>query len=183
MSRRARSVVLGAWLTLVWTALWGDARPPTMVAGAVVAALVIALSGPAPPAPEPLRVRPLAVLRLGGWFAVKLVEANLLVSREVVTPSNAIREAVVAVRLHTASEGLVTLVANMISLTPGTLVLEIEHTEPQPVLYVHVLHLKTVAAARADVHDLECRVMRAFGAADVLEAAERARVGAQEVAR
>jgi hypothetical protein len=55
---------------------------------------------------------------------------------------------------------MITLLANAVSLTPGTVTLEA--TEDPPTLYIHVLHLKTVEAVRADVRNLEGLAIAAF---------------------
>jgi multicomponent Na+:H+ antiporter subunit E len=66
----------------------------------------------------------------------------------------------VAAPLRTRSSGLITLIASSISLTPGTLTLEIR-TDP-PTLYVHILHLRTIDETREDIRHLEDLVLAAF---------------------
>jgi multicomponent Na+:H+ antiporter subunit E len=68
---------------------------------------------------------------------------------------------------------LVTFVANTISLTPGSLVLEVRG-DPA-VLYVHVLGLRGMEteAVRRDVQRLEVAVVRALGSADAVAALDR----------
>jgi hypothetical protein len=53
------------------------------------------------------------------------------------------------------------MVANSISLTPGTLTIDVG--EDAKVLYVHVLHLRGVEQVRRDVHRLELLAIKAFG--------------------
>jgi multicomponent Na+:H+ antiporter subunit E len=65
---------------------------------------------------------------------------------------------------------VVTLVANAVSLTPGTLTLELDR--PGNILYVHVLHLRDLESVRRDVRSLEALVVRAFGDADSLASLE-----------
>lgn len=163
---RARPLLL-LWLTGVWVALWGD---PTLanVAGGALVALAVTILLPATgdrgrATAEGARIHPLAALHFAGWFAWKLVEANVVVGWEVLTPRNRINEGVVAVPLHGCSDGLTTLVASCVSLTPGTLVLDVDR-DPL-VLYVHVLHLRTIDDVRAEVHTLEHLAIRAFGTA------------------
>jgi multicomponent Na+:H+ antiporter subunit E len=57
-------------------------------------------------------------------------------------------------------------VADAVSLTPGTLTLEVQR-EPL-ILYVHVLHLRSVEDVRRDVRRLELDAVRAFGSAEAL---------------
>ena len=52
------------------------------------------------------------------------------------------------------------MIASSISLPPGTLTLEIR--EDPPILYVHILHLRTIDETRADIRHLEDLVLAAF---------------------
>lgn len=155
-----RRLVLAAALAVIWAALWEDARPTTWVVGFVVGLGVVA-AFPSGRGGGAHRVRPLAALRLLVTFSWKLVEASAIVSWAVLNPRSRIVEGVVAVPLRGASDGLTTLVANAISLTPGTLTLEVRR-DPT-VLYVHVLHLREPDAVRREVAELEALAIRAFG--------------------
>jgi multicomponent Na+:H+ antiporter subunit E len=149
-----------AWLIAVWLFLWGEITVGNLVGGSLVAAFVLYLfkvdrmlaTG---------TVRPLAALHFMFYFLVKLVEASLVVAWEVVTPRNRINEGIVAVPLAGVSDLLTTMVANSISLTPGTLTIDVG--EDAKVLYVHVLHLRGVEQVRRDVHRLELLAIKAFG--------------------
>lgn len=159
---------MALWLVFVWVALWGDLSVANVVAGAMVAVVLLALFPDAGPR-RGFTIRPLPTLAFLGYFTVKLIEANAVVAWEVLTPSNAgVREGIVAVPVTGASDAVVTMLANAISLTPGTLTLDV-HRDPT-VLFVHVLHLKSVEATRAEVHRLETLVLRAFGDHEALAA-------------
>ena len=154
------------WLIAVWLFLWGEVTVGNLVGGSLVAAVVLYLFRP-----ERVVVggafRPLAALRFLVYFLVKLVEASLVVAWEVVTPRNRINEGIVAVPLAGVSDLLTTMVANSISLTPGTLTIEVG--EDAKVLYVHVLHLRDVEQVRSDVHRLELLAIKAFGSDEAVD--------------
>lgn len=156
--RRLGTIV---WLTILWVLLWRDVSVANVASGVVVAVLVELAQPGRRERTDQHVVRPLALLSFIGYFAVKLVESNLVLAREVVTPTNQIRTGVIAVPLHPCSELVVTLVANAVSLTPGTLTLEVRQLET-PTLYVHVLHLHDVERAREDVKELARRAAAAF---------------------
>lgn len=149
---RRRAAVAVAWGVVVWCALWGDVSMPNVLWGAVATTATLWLV-PIADRPGELAIRPGAALRFVAWFAWALVRASAVVAWEVVTPTNDINEGIVAVPLSTDAPGLVTLIANTISLTPGTLTIEVG-SEP-PTLYVHVLHLRDLEDVRADVLHLE----------------------------
>ena len=158
-----RSPLHVLWLLAVWLALWGTLSVANVVSGLVVALLVVRFLCPAAPAGTG-RVRPVATARLLAYFAVKLVEANVIVAWEVLTPRNRIVEGIVAVPLRTSSDVLLTVIADAITLTPGTLTVHV-HREPA-VVYVHVLHLEAAEKVRAEVQHLEDLVLAAFGPSD-----------------
>lgn len=162
MSRRRiplGALVVLAWSTVVWTALWAELTMTNVLWGVVVGALTL-LVVPLPGHERQVRVRPVALLRFVAYFLWQLVRASAIVAWEVVTPRNRIHEGIVAAPLRTSSAGVITLIANAVSLTPGTLTLEVE--QDPPVLYVHILHLRTIDEVREDIRRLEDRALAAF---------------------
>ena len=165
-------VAFAAWLVVVWVALWGDLTWGNIVGGGLVAATLLTIFPSAGPRGD-LVFRPLAALRFLAYFTYKLVEANAVVAWEVITPNNdSVHEGIVAVAVTGASEGVVTLLANAISLTPGTLTLEVRNDPPM--LFVHVLHLRSIERTRDEVHKLETLALRAFAQPAALKAHEEA---------
>lgn len=169
--RAPRELAMVGWLLAVWLFLWEDLSFANVLAGLALGSLLVVLF-PMRPRGIPGAFRPLAAARFAGFFAWKLVEASMIVAWEVMTPQNRINEGIVAVPIRGVSETLTTLVANAISLTPGTLTLEVRHQPP--VLYVHVLHLEDIDAVRHDVQYLEVLAIRAFGSSAAIAAAEAA---------
>ena len=155
-----RHVVVILWSTVAWVFLWGDLTFANVLWGAVLGALTVVIL-PIQHRQHRLPVRPVAALRFLGVFAWELVKANAVVAWEIVTPGSRINQGIVAIPLRTHSPGLMTLIGNAVSLTPGTLTLE-TRLDP-PTLYVHVLHLRDVEDVRADVHRFERLAMAAFG--------------------
>jgi multicomponent Na+:H+ antiporter subunit E len=158
------------WLTAVWVALWGSLTAANVLGGLLLAAVLLALplsGGDAAAGPAGL-LRPGALLRFVGAFAVDLVRASLEVVALVLRPRVQLRQAVVAVPVTGASDALLTVLANSISLTPGTLTLEVDRA--RGTLYVHVLQVgegpDAVERVRRDILALERRAIRAVGSAD-----------------
>lgn len=147
-----RRLVVLALLVVFWIALWEDLSLANVVGGTLVGIVALVIA-PMRPRTRGLVFRPVAAARLIAYFVWQLVVASMVVAWEVVTPRNRINEAVVAVRLHYDHPFIITLVANSVSLIPGTLTLEAR--DDPPTLYVHVLHLKSVEAVRADLRRFE----------------------------
>jgi multicomponent Na+:H+ antiporter subunit E len=153
-----KAVILGL-LVFFWLALWEDLSFANVVGGVLAATVAMALA-PVAPRTRGLVFRPLPALHLTVYFAWQLIVASIVLAWEVVTPRNRINEAVVAVPLHCDHPFIVTLVANSVSLVPGTLTLE-ARLDP-PTLYVHVLHLKSVEEVRVDLRRFEALAVRAL---------------------
>ncbi|MFF5083201.1 Na+/H+ antiporter subunit E [Actinoplanes sp. NPDC000266] len=150
-------------LTAIWVLLWGSFTPLTMVGGAAVAAVVLAVF-PLPPVTYAGRMHPLGVLRFAVRFVKDLVLASAQVASLAFRFGHVPRSAVIAVPLKVPSDLGLTLTAEALSLVPGSLIVEADRE--RGVLYVHVLGVKDAADAdrfRRDVLDLEHRIVQAFG--------------------
>lgn len=155
-----KRAALGAWLLVVWLALWGSATPANVAGGLAVAVGVQLLPDPHPVGGR-FSLRPVAALRFLAYFAYKLVEASIVVARRVVSRRARISTGVVEVPLRGASDSLVTVVANAVGLMPGSITVEVERDPPT--LFVHALHPSSVEEVRMDVHRLEVLAVEAFG--------------------
>ncbi|HET6625411.1 MAG TPA: Na+/H+ antiporter subunit E [Nocardioidaceae bacterium] len=152
-----------AWLTLVWVALWGDLSAANVLGGLAVA-LVICLVFPLPPLRMNLHVRPLRLGWLVLHFLGDVVAASAEVARVTMRFHHQPRNAVIEVDLRTRSDFVLTVVAEMVSLVPGSLVVEARRSTHT--LFLHVLDARDLAGVdkmRSQVFALERRVVLAFG--------------------
>jgi multicomponent Na+:H+ antiporter subunit E len=151
------------WVTALWVMLWGNVSTANVISGLAVAVTVLAVSRlpRRSDTATSVRISPLAALHFAGFFVYKLVEANVFLAWEIVTPKNQINTGVVEVPLRTESNLATMIVANVITLTPGSLVLE--SVGSPPVLYVNVLHLHDLDRVRRDLLYIEELSVRAFG--------------------
>ncbi|GIU97888.1 MAG: hypothetical protein KatS3mg013_1691 [Actinomycetota bacterium] len=97
--------------------------------------------------------------RLVGFLALylwDLARANAIVAWEVVTPTHYIRPGIVACPVRAETDAELTVLANLVSFTPGTLVVEV--TEDRTTMYVHALHIREPDDVRASVRRLEDRL-------------------------
>jgi multicomponent Na+:H+ antiporter subunit E len=96
--------------------------------------------------------------QLVGYFLIELLQSNLRVFWNVITPGQISRPGIVGVPLRATSEMEILLVANMISLTPGTL--SVDLSDDRRVLYVHVMFLDDPDRFRQSITDgLERRLL------------------------
>jgi multicomponent Na+:H+ antiporter subunit E len=153
------------WITVLWVFLWGNLSVANVASGLTVAVIVLAVARLPRTSSGANRGRlaPLAALHFVGFFLYKLFEANIFLAWEIVTPKNRINTGIVEVPLRTESNVATMIVANVITLTPGSLV--IEAVGSPPVLYVNVLHLHDLDRVRRDLLRIEELSVRAFGSA------------------
>jgi multicomponent Na+:H+ antiporter subunit E len=106
-------------------------------------------------------VRSFRFVGLLAFFIKELIIANLRVAYEVLTRGYQMRPAVIAIPLDTRSEFSITVLANLITLTPGTLSLDV--SAGNDTLYIHAMYVNDVDAFRHEIKErFEKRVMETF---------------------
>jgi multicomponent Na+:H+ antiporter subunit E len=152
------------WLTVVWVALWRELSLANVLAGLAIGIAVV-LVLPLPPLRMQLRIRPLRLLWLIVHFLGDVVVASYQVAVKTLSFRHQVRNAVIEVDLRSQSDFVLTVVAEMVTLVPGSLVVEARgatHT-----LFLHVLDVGDRAGAEAfreQVFALERRVVLAVAA-------------------
>lgn len=153
-------------LTVVWGLLFSTTDWRSLAFGALVSWAILAGSTRLQQDPEEdlhrVAPRPLGVLLLTLAFCRELVLSAWSVVRESWRPTLAIEPGIVAIPLEVETDLEVTVLASLISLTPGTLSLEV--TPDKKTLYVHALVVDDDGSAVRDsiVQRLEAPVKRAF---------------------
>ena len=70
------------------------------------------------------------LVRFAGFYALEVVRSNLRVAFDVVTPALRAEPGVVAVPLEARTDAEITLLANLITMTPGTLAVDVAGFSP-----------------------------------------------------
>ncbi|HEY1134358.1 MAG TPA: Na+/H+ antiporter subunit E [Nocardioides sp.] len=167
---RYRSVQWPMVLVLagVWWVLWGSYSLFSLLGGVVVAVLVSVVF-PLPPLRMRARIHPWAAVVLVARFHWDVFRASAQVAWLTISPPKPLTSALVEVKLRTESDFVLTVVAQLVSLVPGSVVVEAHrgsHT-----LYLHALDVKDEAdieRVRQSVLAQEARVHRAFRSGDEL---------------
>lgn len=151
-----------ALLALIWGAITGNFSELNLLLGALVgggAALLLRHSfGGAPVLRKLRRIWSLAVL-----FLYELMVSAVRVGLIVLTPDlrSVLRPAIVAFPLTVTSDAEIALLANLITLTPGTLSVDV--SDDRTTLYIHVLNLASREQLIADIaQGFERRVHEVF---------------------
>ncbi len=113
---------------LTWILLTGTLALPELVAGILVALVAVLASGDRLALLAGVRLSPMAPFHLVhylGYFLVQLALSNLDVARRVLSPGLPLNPGLVEVHTGLTSELGRMLLANSITLTPGTLTVDV----------------------------------------------------------
>ena len=98
------------------------------------------------------------LVRFVGFYIVEVVRSNLRVAFDVVTPTDYAKPGLVAVPLDARTDVEITLLSNLITMTPGTLAVDV--SDDRSVIYVHAMYLEDPDELRRQIKDdLERRVL------------------------
>ena len=144
--------LLNVLLALAWIALTGQFSPINLVEGFILGYIMLwFVQRTVGPSRYFSKVR--QVLGFAAFFAWELLLANLRVAYSVLAPSKSLRPGIVAIPLDVKTDAEITLLVNLITLTPGTLSLDV--SDDRRVLYVHALYVD-------DVDDFRCQIKQGF---------------------
>jgi multicomponent Na+:H+ antiporter subunit E len=147
-------------LALAWVAVTGEVSLGNLLEGAVLSALLLVLVRFRAGRGFRLSKVPKAIGLLA-YFLKELLLANAAVARSVLSPASSLSPGIVAVPLDLTSSAGITTLANLITLTPGTLSIDV--SEDRRTLYVHALHVGDPEAFRREVKEgFERRVKEVF---------------------
>lgn len=138
----------------LWLVLSGHPTPLHLLQGALSAALVVYLNRDLELLSASVRCGPRFLAYLP-WLIKEIVVANVQVIRIVVHPRLPVDPVVVRFRTRLAGDLAVTTFANSITLTPGTVTIDVDERE----FVVHALTPQTPASFAG----MEGRVAKVFG--------------------
>jgi multicomponent Na+:H+ antiporter subunit E len=146
-------------LALAWTVATGEFTLPNLLLGFAFGYFILVFSQRAIGRSNYF-TKVSQVPRFALFYLGQLILANLRVAYDVVTPTHYMRPGVIAVPLDAETDAEITLLANLITLTPGTL--SVDLSDDRRVLYIHAMYIDhddVEAARRAIKQGLERRVL------------------------
>lgn len=148
-------------LVALWLLAWGTVDPAKMLIGVVLAVAILWLMPSRHHLSSGVRVRPVGVARLSLHILLSLVTSTVSVSWEVLRPRRRVRNGVLVYPMDGAPPEVVSLLANMIALTPDTVTVD-AHTDPA-MIEVHFLDFSDPTKALATIERLDSLVRAALG--------------------
>ncbi len=161
------------WLTIVWLLLWGEITPLNLVGGIIVSCLILIVF-PFPRVSVNGVLRPWSTIVLVVKFLFDLAVASFIVGWLAIRPKEPPPSAVIKIDLVSHSELRQTLTGELISLVPGSLLIELDSQGRR--MWLHILDASTpekVATARHNARYQEHVLLRAIGTDDEVAESER----------
>lgn len=135
-------------LTFIWVAITGDFAFLNYVFGFVLSFIILYVITKGRGDAKYFKIIPKLIAFIF-FFLWELLKANLQVAYDVVTPKFYMTPGIVRVPLEAETNLEITLLANLITLTPGTLSLDV--SDDRKVLYVHAMYLSDKQAFIDDI--------------------------------
>ena len=154
-----RPFMLNLLLAAVWAGLTGEPTVRSFGAGFVFGYLVLLLLKPAL-APTSYHGRLWRLFAFLGLYAWDFIAARLRVAHDVLTPTFHMKPGVIRVPLEARTDREISVLSNLLSLTPGSLTLDVSRDRSE--MFLHAMYIDRGAdLLRAQIKDrLERRVLR-----------------------
>ena len=147
-------------MALIWGAISGSFSVANLLLGFVVGAVALRLVR-GQEISFGLRVRPIKVLILTLSFLYELVMSAVRVAILVLSPRMELRPGIFAYRLRVNTDFEIALLANLITLTPGTLSVDV--SADRRTLFIHTIDCSDRQKLRQDIaNGFERQIMEAF---------------------
>jgi multicomponent Na+:H+ antiporter subunit E len=145
-------------LALAWVALSGDFSAMNFLAGFFFGYLALMVLQRQVAVLKGYSKRIPRVVGFLIFFVKELVKANFRVAYDVATPVWYMKPGVIAFRLRARTDVEIMFLSSTISLTPGTLSLDV--SDDKQVLFIHAMFLQDEEQLRRDLRELEHRILK-----------------------
>lgn len=135
-----KHLLLNLLLTFVWVALTGELNYGNFFFGFVIGFFILWIKDRnLHSSKRKYFNRVPKILEFIFSFILESIRSNLQVAYDVITPNYNAKPGIVGYKMHARTNFEITMLANAIALTPGTLVLEID--DRNNIIYIHVMYL------------------------------------------
>ncbi len=140
--------LLNVLLAIAWAALTGKFEPVNLIFGFALGFMVLWFIAPNRRSSTYFN-RSLRVIELVFFFIYEIIKANVRLAVTILSPRMKLRPAVVAYPLSLKTEAGIIFLANLITLTPGSLSLDI--SGDRRVLFIHTVWLEDPEKFRLEI--------------------------------
>ncbi len=150
-----RRFLFNLFLALLWCMLTGSGDPWNFVAGLAVGAVVVSVQSNVT-GQGPYLGRGLKLLRFTWYFLQVLVKANLQIAWDIITPGFSHSPRLLRYPVGHLNDVHTTALANTITLTPGTLAVDVSPDGEW--LYLHCMYAEDPVTQLAEIDKLADRL-------------------------
>ena len=137
-------------LAVLWALLSGDISQYSLMTGFVLGYLVLGMM--ATQATEKSYFKKVRqTLAFALEFLKELALSTYRVAYDILTPTHYMKPGVIAFPLEAKTDAEITMLANVITLTPGTLSLDV--SEDRKTLYIHAMYIDDPDALRREIKE------------------------------
>ncbi|MBJ3774487.1 Na+/H+ antiporter subunit E [Acuticoccus mangrovi] len=153
-------IFINVMLAIAWAFLTGSVSFVNLAFGFVLGGIALALIREQAGSVSHFR-RTFSIVKLAVIFVYELVKSSIIVARLVLSPHRTLSPAIIAYPLEVRTDAEITLLANLITLTPGTLSMDV--SDDRSTLYVHAIDAPEPDAVIADIKkSFEDRIRKVF---------------------
>lgn len=153
-----RAFLWNLFLAAVWGLAWGSFSLQNLAIGFLLGYVMLCLTSELLDAKGYCKRLP-RLIEFVLFFIWELVLANFRLAYDILTPQHRMRPGIIAVPLDVETDVEILLLANTISLTPGTLSLDI--SPDRKTLYLHSMYIDDVEKEKMKIkRGFESRLLR-----------------------
>ncbi|MGC8120288.1 Na+/H+ antiporter subunit E [Marinobacter sp. VGCF2001] len=145
-------------LALAWVTLTGSITAMNLLAGLLFGYLALMVLQKQVPALKGYSRKITRFVGFLAYFLKELVKSNLRVAYDIATPVWHMKPGVIAFPLTARTDMEILFVSSVISLTPGTLSLDV--SDDRKVLFIHAMFLHDEEQLRQGLRELERRILK-----------------------
>lgn len=137
-----QNFLLNILLTFVWVALTGQLNYTNFVFGFILGFFLLWMFNRRTPGSHDYFFRVPKIIAFFANFLYDMIKANIEVTIDVLTPNYNMKPGIIKYEMDAKTDFEITMLANMIALTPGTLVIDI--SKDKKYMYIHAMYLKDI---------------------------------------
>jgi multicomponent Na+:H+ antiporter subunit E len=148
-------------LTIVWCGLLGGITLANLVSGFVVSYALLWLVTRGQLGHDGYFGKLPRFVGFLVYYLWELLKSNAIIAYDVLTPTHHMKPGVIGIPIKAETDLEITVLANLITMTPGTLSLDI--SPDRKTLYVHAMYIRDPEALRREIQEnFEPRVLALF---------------------
>jgi multicomponent Na+:H+ antiporter subunit E len=138
-------------ISMLWALLTGNVSISNLTSGFLLGYFALTLLHPATGAKASYFEKTMQFVRFALFFIKELVVSSYRVAKDVIKPLPLMRPGIIGIPLDAETDLEITMLANLITLTPGTLSLDV--SPDRKTLYIHAMYIVDPNALRQEIKE------------------------------